>query len=184
AEARAAAAEHDARLVVAPPYAGGALAARGPFQRANFGMAVAAVEALLGGLAPEAIAEAARDVTVPGRFAVVAERPLTVLDGAHNPGGMSALVEALDEVAGPGPLVAVVSILDDKDAPAMLASLLPRCTGAVFTASAHPRALPPATLESLARQLAPDLHAEVEPDPRAAVERARVLAGPEGVVSI
>jgi dihydrofolate synthase/folylpolyglutamate synthase len=183
-ESRAAAAGHHAELVVAPPYTSGALAARGPFQRANFGMAMAAVGSLLGGLAPGAATAAAGEVTVPGRFEVVGERPLTVLDGAHNPGGMTALVAALDEVAGQGPLVAVVSILDDKDAPAMLASLLPRCSAAVFTASANPRALPPATLESLARQLAPALHAEVEPDPRAAVERARALAGPEGVVSI
>jgi dihydrofolate synthase/folylpolyglutamate synthase len=182
-EARGAAADHEAALVFAAPYRGPALAARGTFQRRNFGMATVAARALLGSVDAEAVAAAALAVTVPGRFEVVAESPLTVLDGAHNPGGMTALVDALSEVSGDGRrLVAVVSILDDKDAPAMLASLLPRCDAAVFTASANPRALSPATLQSLARQLAPSLEAELEPDPRAAIERARAIAGADGVV--
>jgi dihydrofolate synthase/folylpolyglutamate synthase len=181
-EARAAVAEHGARLVVAGAYAGEAMAARGPFQRLNFGLAAAAVDALLGGTKAIALDSAARAVQVPGRFEVIAESPLTVLDGAHNPGGMEALGGALDEL--PGEPVAVVSILDDKDAPAMLAALLPRCRAAVFTASANPRALPPATLQSLARQLVPGLATEVEADARAAVERARSLAGPRGVVCV
>ena len=46
-----------------------------------------------------------------------------------------------------------MSILDDKDAAAMLRELLGTCTAAVFTASSNPRALPPATLASLAGQL-------------------------------
>jgi dihydrofolate synthase/folylpolyglutamate synthase len=51
----------------------------------------------------------------------------------------------------------------------------------VFTRPSNPRALSPATLETLAEKLgAPPL--ETVPDPRAAVERARELAGPGGVV--
>ena len=78
---------------------------------------------------------------------------------------MAALAEALPEV-GDRPLVACVSILDDKDAAGMLRALLPRCSGAVFTCSPNPRALPPATLASLAGQLGGP-PSEIDRDPRA-----------------
>jgi dihydrofolate synthase/folylpolyglutamate synthase len=79
--------------------------------------------------------------------------------------------------------VAVVSILEDKDAAGMLRELLPSSCAVVFTSNANPRALSPATLESLARQVTPDPPPiEREPDPRAALARARELAGPDGGV--
>jgi dihydrofolate synthase / folylpolyglutamate synthase len=115
-------------------------------------------------------------ITVPGRLQVVGERPLRILDGAHNPSGVEALAAALPE----RPFVAVVSILDDKDAGAMLRALRGRCDTFVCTAAPTPRALPPATLASLAEQLGAT--AEIVPDPRAAVARAQVLAGPDGAV--
>jgi dihydrofolate synthase/folylpolyglutamate synthase len=75
----------------------------------------------------------------------------------------------------------VISILDDKDASGMLAKLIRMCDALVLTSSQNPRALPPPTLQSLARQLSGP-PSEVVADPRAAVERARELAGPGGVV--
>jgi dihydrofolate synthase/folylpolyglutamate synthase len=55
--------------------------------------------------------------------------------------------------------------------------------GVVFTRTSNPRALPPATLVSLAAQMhGPD--AVVAGDPRAALERARDLAGPDGAVLV
>jgi len=111
-----------------------------------------------------------------------AERPLTIHDGAHNPAGAEALAAALPElIADRRPLVLVVSVLEDKAAADMLAPLLPLADHLVFTRCANPRALSPATLESLAEQLGgPD--AEIVADPNSALERARVLAGPDGAV--
>jgi dihydrofolate synthase/folylpolyglutamate synthase len=184
AEARAAAARHGARLVHAPRETELALAAPGAFQRANFALATSAAEALLGELDPAAVRRAAAGVRVPGRLEVIARDPLTVVDGAHNPAGARALAEALPEVLGDAsPTIGVVSALDDKDAAGILRELVPCCAGMVLTRNHNPRALTPATLESLARQLgaAPDtLH--VEPDPRRALARARELAGPDGAV--
>jgi dihydrofolate synthase/folylpolyglutamate synthase len=105
----------------------------------------------------------------------------TILDGAHNPSGIAALAAALPDAAGARPVTAVVSILDDKDAGAMLRELIPATSRLVFTASANRRSLPPATLASLAAQLGAPA-AEVEPDARAALARARELAGPDGAV--
>jgi dihydrofolate synthase/folylpolyglutamate synthase len=184
AEARAAAARHGARVVHAPGATELPLAAPGAYQRANFALATAAAEALLGELDPAAVRRAAAAVRVPGRCEVIARDPLTVVDGAHNPAGARALAQTLPEVlGGASPTIAVVSALDDKDAAGILRELVPCCAGMVLTRNHNPRALPPATLESLARQLgaAPEaLHVEL--DPRRALARARELAGPAGAV--
>jgi dihydrofolate synthase/folylpolyglutamate synthase len=175
-------AERGASLVHAPVDPGVEVGAPGAFQRRNFALARAAAEAYLGALDPAALAAAAAEVRVPGRLQVVAESPRVVLDGAHNPEGVAALAEALDEVVGErSPVVGVISILDDKDVASMLSRLLPRCDAVVFTSSQNPRALPPPTLLSLATQLGGP-SAEVVREARAGLERARRLAGPEGAV--
>ena len=154
----------------------------GPFQKRNFATARAAAEAFLGEL-DETLVEAASGTQVPGRFEIVGRDPLTILDGAHNPGGVEALADALPQALGARQLTLVVSVLDDKDAAGMLRALLPGCETVVCTSSANPRALSPATLASLAEQLGthPD-DIRLESDPHRALALARQLAGPEGAV--
>jgi dihydrofolate synthase/folylpolyglutamate synthase len=169
------AAEKHALLVRAPAPAGG-------FQRRNFAVAATAAEAFMGPLDSAAVARAEAEVKVPGRLEVVSSAgPLVLHDGAHNPAGAAALAEALPEVVGSRRLVAVIGVLDDKDAAEMLRAILPLADAAVFTRSANPRSLPPATLAALSAQVGGP-PAECVADPRAAVERARELAGPDGAV--
>jgi dihydrofolate synthase/folylpolyglutamate synthase len=132
---------------------------------------------------------AAADVRVPGRLQAVDQHPLTLLDGAHNPDGITALTESLPEIIASarqadGRVVAVISILDDKDASGMLRSLAPLCDALVLTSSHNPRVLPPPTLSSLLDQLAPEItiDSEIVREPHAALRRARELAGRDGVV--
>jgi dihydrofolate synthase/folylpolyglutamate synthase len=176
-------AERHARLVRAPlDDAVVPAQALGRFQRQNFAVARAAAEAFLGSLSSDAVAAAAAEVRVPGRLELVSSGgPLVFYDGAHNPAGAEALAEALPEVVGGRRLVAVIGVLDDKDAAAMLRAILPLADAAVYTRSSNPRSLPPATLEALGGQLGGP-PAERIGDPRAAVERARSLAGPDGAV--
>ncbi len=170
------AAERSASIVVAEPAPGVA-----GYQARNAGVAVAAAEAFLGELDPAAVTDALAHTAVPGRFEVVDEQ--LVLDGAHNAAGMAALAESLPAFLGERPLVAVMAILEDKDAAAMLAELLPLCSQVVFCRIDNPRALSPATLASLARQVDPGgAGVHTERTARAAVELARELAGPAGVV--
>jgi dihydrofolate synthase/folylpolyglutamate synthase len=179
-EVRALAEATGARIVApeAPPVAPAG------YQRANFGLALAAARAHLGRVPRSAAVAAAARVQVPGRLQVVGEAPLTLLDGAHNPAGAQALAATLPAVVGARPLVAVMSVLDDKDAAGMLRALLGNCESVVFCASRNPRALPPDTLASLARQVTGDRgpRSEVVAEPRAALVRARALAGPHGAV--
>jgi dihydrofolate synthase / folylpolyglutamate synthase len=184
AAAEATAERTHSRLVEAPADVGVELRAPGTFQRANFALAAASAEAFLGRpLDSGALERAGAETRVPGRLEVVAERPLTVLDGAHNPEGARALADSLDDLLGERrPRVAVIGVLDDKDAAGMLAVLLPSIDRVVFTRSANPRSLPPATLASLEGQLGGGPPAEIVTEPRAALARARELAGAGGSV--
>jgi dihydrofolate synthase/folylpolyglutamate synthase len=159
------------------------LGARGRFQRGNFALAAAAAEAFLGrSLDSGALKSAAAETVVPGRLEIVGEAPLTLHDGAHNPSGATALAASLPEVmAERRPRVAVIGVLEDKDAAGMLETLLPYFDAVVFTRPTNPRALSPATLVTLAEKLGGP-PAETVPEPRAAVTRARELAGSDGAV--
>ncbi len=178
--ARALAAERDAQLLIAEPsLAGLAVGARGSFQRANFALARLAAKSYMnrvgGGqikLREDAVRAAAIATLVPGRMQVVASDPLTVVDGAHNPAAVSALVESLPELLAGRPLGLVFGVLEDKDAAGMLATLLPLCEQAWFTAPPSQRALPPATLLSLSRQLGFE-QTSCEPQPARALAAAQ-----------
>ncbi len=158
------------------------LRARGAFQRRNLALARAAAEAHLRragrALDEDAVRDAAATVAIPGRLQKLAEDPLTVLDGAHNPDAVAALVESLGEVFD-GPPALVLGVLEDKDAAGMLRALLPHCRRAWFTAPPGPRALPPAALLSQARQLGFE-DAACEPRPERALEAARRWASEHG----
>jgi dihydrofolate synthase / folylpolyglutamate synthase len=172
------------------------LLARGAFQQRNFALARAAAEAYLqapgahglaaiedgvseGDAHERAVRDAAACTAVPGRLQVIDEDPLTVLDGAHNPDAVAALVESLPEVLGGRPIALVLGVLEDKDAAGMLAALLGRCERAWFTAPPSDRALSPAALQSLARQLGFDA-VSCEPTPGLALTQARRWAGQRG----
>jgi dihydrofolate synthase/folylpolyglutamate synthase len=156
---------------------------RGAFQRDNLGVAIAAVQRRLGEplrLGP--LRRAVARVRMPGRLEVIADDPLVVLDGAHNPAGVAAMAASLREVVGPRRVVAVVSMLGDKDVAAMIAPLAPVCDRVVATRSSHPRAAAPEVIAHLARLEGID--AEVVEDPFAAVARGRAVAGVAGALLI
>jgi dihydrofolate synthase / folylpolyglutamate synthase len=159
------------------------LAAKGEFQRRNFALAELAARSYLEtiGLTPseDAIRDAALATEIRGRLQVIAEEPLTVLDGAHNPDAVRALVRALPELVGEQPLALVLGVLEDKDAAAMLEALLPLCERAWFTAPPSERALSPGALQSLARQLGFE-RVSCEASPARALADAREWAREHG----
>jgi dihydrofolate synthase/folylpolyglutamate synthase len=192
--ARAVAAEREAGIVFAAAPDGEPPLALGGFQRRNFALARTAAEAYLAsvGIASRAedVSRAGASTTVPGRLQVISEDPLTVLDGAHNPHAVAALVQSLPELLGGSAatrgLALVMGVLEDKDAASMLRQLLPLCERAWFTAPPSARALSPAALQSLARQLGFEA-ASSEPQPRRALAQAQAWAraqdGPPAVLA-
>jgi dihydrofolate synthase/folylpolyglutamate synthase len=159
------------------------LGARGAFQQRNFALARLAATTYMkdAGIEPSEprTLEAALSTEVRGRLQVVEEEPLTVFDGAHNPAAVQALVESLDEVLGDRPLALVLGVLEDKDAVGMLGPLLAVAERSWFTAPPSSRALSPAALQSLARQLGFERVA-CEPHSDRALADAQRWAGERG----
>jgi len=152
------------------------LCAHGDFQRRNFALARAAAEAQLRtrGIEPDerVVRDAAAAVHVRGRLQLLEHDPPTFIDGAHNPHAVDSLVQSLPALTDAQGLALVLGVLEDKDASSMLATLLPRCECAWFTAPPSARALPPAALQSLARQQGFE-RSECEPLPARALALAQ-----------
>jgi dihydrofolate synthase / folylpolyglutamate synthase len=171
-----------ADLVRAPGETPHTVAVRGSFQRRNFALASTAAKAFMGYVDIDAVQRAASSVNIPGRCQVVESgSQLIIYDGAHNPEGIGALVQAIPELVDARRLTAVVSILEDKDASTMLEVLLPVCDEVIFTRCSNPRSLEPHTLCALAsdRSECPTTTAS---EPKEAMALARSSAGKGGAV--
>ena len=182
--ARRVAAERGAELLIADAAPEDLrLGARGSFQRENFALARLAAESYLRRsgllLSEQAVRDAAISTLVAGRMQILADDPLIVVDGAHNPAAITALVESLPELLDGRPLALVLGVLEDKDAASMLRELLPLCEQVWFTAPPSQRALSPATLQSLAGQLG-FKQCTCEPQPAKALAAARSWAHERG----
>ncbi|MBU0700709.1 bifunctional folylpolyglutamate synthase/dihydrofolate synthase [bacterium] len=82
----------------------------------------------------------------PGRLQVIGQKPLMVVDGAHNPAGAKVLRQAIDECFTYDQLILVLGILDDKDQTAMLGELIAdnqRLKLLILTKPETSRAFPP-----------------------------------------
>ncbi len=159
------------------------LRAQGSFQRTNFALATAAAEAHLRtagrALDARAGAEAAAETEIPGRLQVISQDPLTVLDGAHNPDAVEALLGSIGEITGERTVGLVLGVLEDKDAVSMLRLLMVFCQRAWFTAPPSERALSPAALQSQARRLGFG-ETICEPRPERALSQAQEWAAANG----
>jgi dihydrofolate synthase/folylpolyglutamate synthase len=151
----------------------------GTFQPVNAALAVAAVEAM-GDATPEAVRAGVEAARWPGRLERAGERLL--LDGAHNEDGMRQLARSVGELIGDAPLVVVFGAMADKDLDRVLVELRrAEPSAVVFTAaaSAGQRAAAPDALVS-----AWEGRSEAVADSRAALARARELAGDDGWVLV
>jgi dihydrofolate synthase/folylpolyglutamate synthase len=162
-------------------YEGVFLPLHGAHQAQNAALALAAVEAFLGGGADrsidiDAVREGFAQVSSPGRLERVRSSPTVLLDAAHNPAGMRALAEALTEAFSFGRLVAVVAVLDDKDARSMLEVLEPVADAVVITRNSSPRSIDPDALAALAVEVFGAERVDVAPRFDDAIEAAFQLA--------
>ncbi len=88
----------------------------------------------------------------PGRFEVVSENPLIIMDGAHNEGAAMELEKTLINCFGEEKLTLVMGVLADKDHRRMLEILLPHAKRLVtITPQNNPRALEAELLADEAR---------------------------------
>ncbi|MCW6010850.1 bifunctional folylpolyglutamate synthase/dihydrofolate synthase [Micromonospora sp. CPCC 205371] len=153
----------------------------GAHQAQNAAVALVAVEAFLGAgtnrqLDPEVVREGFSGASSPGRLERVRSAPTILLDGAHNPHGMTATVTALLEEFAFGRLVAVVAMLEDKDAAGVLELLEPVADELVVTRNTSPRALPIERLAAIGEEVFGEERVTVAANLPDAIEAAVALA--------
>jgi dihydrofolate synthase/folylpolyglutamate synthase len=141
-------------------------------------LAVAAATALRLGLGDAAIVAGAAGVRWPGRLQWVDGTPPLLLDGAHNEAAMAALAAAVPPLAEGRRVVAVFGCMADKDVEAMLPHLRTMAREVILTGVGGGRAADP---DDLAVRLGGGV--PIEPV-AAALEAARRLAGPAGLVVV
>ncbi|WP_111835998.1 bifunctional folylpolyglutamate synthase/dihydrofolate synthase [Actinomyces bovis] len=127
----------------------------GEYQAHNALLALAATEALLGGrlLPARIVEEGFASVTSPGRLEVVRSSPTVLVDAGHNPHGIAALRQAVEEVFGFKHLALVYGAMADKDIEGVLAVLEPICETVVCVPIDSPRAATPEDLAVVAREV-------------------------------
>ena len=97
----------------------------------------------------ESFKEAFSKLVIPGRFETLQQKPLLLIDAAHNPQSTSVLAEELKKRQLNCTLV--LGVLADKDCDGIVETLAPLFQRIVVTQSSSPRALPVAELAKLVR---------------------------------
>jgi UDP-N-acetylmuramoyl-L-alanyl-D-glutamate--2,6-diaminopimelate ligase len=131
-------------------------------------------------------------VTVAGRFQIVAERPLVVVDYAHTPDGLDGTLRTAREIvtteARGGRVVCVFGCGGGRDRGKrpQMGAIADRLADVVVLTTDNPRNEEPAAIAAAVSAGAPTPRATwiVELDRRAAIERAILDAGPDDLVVI
>jgi dihydrofolate synthase/folylpolyglutamate synthase len=121
-----------------PPFT---LSMSATYQFENAALALAAVDILKSRypLKEDAIKHAIYQTFMPGRLEVVKQSPLIILDGAHNPGGIEALIKAMTHHDHRS-LYVLFAAFKDKEIDPMLSQLRGLSKHIFITTFPHPRA--------------------------------------------
>jgi dihydrofolate synthase/folylpolyglutamate synthase len=152
----------------------------GTFQARNGQAAIAAARALDGlgiGISPEAIERGLRQARIPGRAELIGLNVPVLLDGAHNPEKLSAIVEdvpALLPLREGAKRIGIVGLLDAKKGDEMIRSVVPVIDVLIATApqvlAKEPKDA--SAVAHLARAAGFLGKVVIEPDSGRAIERA------------
>lgn len=156
----------------------------GEHQLRNAALALEAVDALrsLGCVIPdEAVLEGFERTRWPGRLEVIHQRPLVVLDGAHNPDAAYHLRRNIDRYFAGRRIYYIFGVFSDKEYDKIIAIMADRAQR-IYTVQAkdNPRALDAGALARILRKSHPDVVCVGEVDK--ALDRAMREAGPEDVI--
>jgi dihydrofolate synthase/folylpolyglutamate synthase len=127
----------------------------GIHQGVNAATAIVAAEAFLGrALGEEPVASTLAKARMPGRMELISRKPMIVLDGAHNPAGVKALVATLDgafHVAGERRCV--LGMLSGRDIDDMVEPLVSLGFTEFHCCAPHsPRAVPASEVANAVRR--------------------------------
>jgi dihydrofolate synthase/folylpolyglutamate synthase len=159
----------------------------GEHQAANCGLVLTGLELLSRqGLAVSeaGVVQGLRTTARQGRAEVVSEQPRVLIDGAHTPPSIAALVRALGAHHRYDSLVVVFGCAQDKDVDGMLAEISRGADKIVFTrASDNPRAADPQRLAARFAELT-GRAGQVEPTALEALRTAMRAAGKGDMICV
>jgi dihydrofolate synthase / folylpolyglutamate synthase len=155
----------------------------GEHQLINAATAIAALEVLQErgfNIAKGNIVQGLAGVNWPGRFQIIGDHPLVILDGAHNPDSALKLRQTIEQYCGPKKIMLVIGASSDKDIAGIAAGLAPVVEKTIVTRAHNPRAM---AVERIAAEFNKyDIVSELASDVRTALKRAVYLAGANGIV--
>jgi dihydrofolate synthase / folylpolyglutamate synthase len=128
----------------------------------------------------KAIIDGFARVRWPGRFEILRQNPPLVIDSAHNRDSAEKLRQALEDYFPGQEAIMIFGASEDKDTTGMLTELLPNVSRVLTTQSIHPRAIPPADLCEIVRELGRP--AEAFSTVEAALDEALRIAGNDGLI--
>ena len=117
----------------------------GDFQLENAATAVAALEILAAegfGISPTDITEGLARVTWPGRFHILRENPVVLVDGAHNAASMRGLVSNIEKYFNYERILLVFGTSCDKDIAGIINELVALSPQVIIAQARHSRAAP------------------------------------------
>ncbi|HHH79864.1 MAG TPA: bifunctional folylpolyglutamate synthase/dihydrofolate synthase [Thermoplasmatales archaeon] len=120
----------------------------------------------------------------PGRMEVVSNNPTIVLDGAHNPAAMDALVETLLNDFEYNRLIVVLGILGDKDVESMVKTIAKHSSHIIATQPKNERACNANLIAEYIREDKAGCKVEVIPNVEDAVKRVKRVAQGDDLVCI
>ena len=157
----------------------------GRHQLRNVALAIAAAEELSRQGFPitaDSIERGIHETRWPGRFQVISGAPEIVLDVAHNPAGAWALRSTLSACYEERRIILVFGAMRDKAIGEISEILFPLVEHVIATSADNPRSATPEEIRDAGARTQSEI--ELRPDVASAIQRARELAGADGIVVV
>lgn len=145
----------------------------GDYQIENAIIVLETIENCAANIPYNIIYESLKNTHFPARMEIVSEKPLTVIDGAHNPDGAKGIANELKKFGGEA--VAIIGMMRDKDCEQVLKATLPYCKAAVAVEVKNmPRSMKAKELKDVALKYCECFESD---DYYSALKKAREMAG-------
>lgn len=103
-------------------------------------------------ISEESIVTGLKETNWPGRFEMISDNPLIIIDGAHNLAGAKALKKSLLSIFKNKKLLAVFSMLKDKPINGVCEEMMPLFKKVIITDVKNSRAMPIEELKTLVKK--------------------------------
>ncbi len=159
----------------------------GTYQPENAAVAIETVEALRRRgwkIGDEALRDGLAGAEHPGRFEIICDNPLIIVDGAHNPQGVQATVKSLKDYFGDTMITILTGVLSDKDVNGIMEGIT--CSGlnvnaCITVTPPNPRAMSAHELAGIIRGMTCVPVTEAE-DTAQGCRLALEAAGEDGII--